>query len=112
MTTDQGRRAEFRLLRDMVEDHIERAVQLAGGSLSEAAKMLGVGRSTIYRKYRITGITRVGKSRPVRERLERLREAAQAAGENQEGEYELGVANGLIQARHIMEGRPGSPSYL
>jgi transcriptional regulator of acetoin/glycerol metabolism len=42
----------LRALQDMEFDAIRRAVDEAGGNLSEASRRLGIGRSTIYRKLR------------------------------------------------------------
>ena len=41
-------------LGDLKLDAIRRAVEAAGGNISEAAKRLGISRNTIYRKLRWT----------------------------------------------------------
>jgi transcriptional regulator of acetoin/glycerol metabolism len=41
-----------RSLEDIEIDSIRRAVDAAGGNISEAAKTLGISRNTIYRKLR------------------------------------------------------------
>ncbi len=103
--------SEFLHLQEVVKAHIEKAVRLADGNLSRAAELLDVGRSTIYRKYRVTGATRVSATK-VKARMLALEAALEAASKEPSDAYELGIANGLIQARHIMQGRSGTPSYL
>ena len=41
-----------RSLQDLELDAIRRAVEQAGGNISEASKRLGISRNTIYRKLR------------------------------------------------------------
>jgi transcriptional regulator of acetoin/glycerol metabolism len=44
-----------RSLQDMEIDAIRRAVEQAGGNISEASKRLNISRNTIYRKLRWQG---------------------------------------------------------
>ncbi len=128
-------KVEFRPLHEIVEDYIDVALKAAGGNKGEAAKLLGVGRSTLYRRRSPTGSRTAapiprsfrggrdgGEGRPpsalerdnkaLRARVVELREIAELASQDPADDYLLGLANGLIQARHIMDGRTGTPSYL
>jgi len=125
---DQRAKAKFRTLLEMIDAYTACAIRLAGGHMGEAAKLLGVGRSTLYRRAgpkrgnRYTPYLRdepvsIRKLSRLRRRLEKLRETTEASARELEEnlgtkDYHLGMANGLILARHIMEGRTGSPSYL
>ena len=42
--------SELRSLEEVERDHIRRTVESCQGNLSLAAKTLGIGRSTLYRK--------------------------------------------------------------
>ncbi len=128
-------KAEFRPLHEIVEDYIDVALKAAGGNKGEAAKLLGVGRSTLYRRRSPTAARTAapiprsfrggrdgGEGRPpsvlerenksLRARLAELHEITGLASKDPSDDYLLGLANGLIQARHIMDGRTGTPSYL
>ena len=50
------RAEEIATLEDVERRHVLRAVELCGGNLSEAARRLGVGRSTLYRKLEGWGV--------------------------------------------------------
>jgi propionate catabolism operon transcriptional regulator len=55
-TPDEPRAGDLRSARGAEEAAvIERVVAECGGNMSEAAKRLGVGRSTLYRKLRARG---------------------------------------------------------
>jgi hypothetical protein len=119
--TEAASREGFRPLADVVNDYIDMGIKAAGGNMSEAAKLLGVGRATLYRRS-VPGSVRARFRRSPRVRLEekellkarvlKLRLAVDEACRKAAGDYGLGMANGLIQALHVMEGRTGSPSYL
>jgi len=118
---DRREKAEFPTLHEVADDHVARAIQLTRGDLKEAAKLLGVARSTLYRKFRVTAMTERAREQSMRlrlkKRLDRLRAVTEvAASQVTKGEggnvYDHGVANGLILARHIMEGRRGEPAYV
>ena len=47
---------EIRPLDDVVREHIERALELTGGNMSEASRRLGIGRATLYRKVERMGL--------------------------------------------------------
>ena len=49
-------RGHLRTLEDIEHDLIELAIQLYSGHMSEVARRLGIGRSTLYRKVREQGI--------------------------------------------------------
>jgi hypothetical protein len=127
--------AKFRPLHEVVEEHIDAALKVVKGNKAEAAKLLGVGRSTLYRRRSPTAthttapiprsfrggrdggdgrapsaLERENKS--LRARVVELREITGLASNDPADDYLLGLANGLIQARHIMDGRTGTPSYL
>jgi len=115
MTVDEER---FPTLHEMERTHVERALELTGGNVSKAAKLLGVGVDKIYRRFKVGKTTEkareVRRGTALKERLEKLREVTETASwDSKRGDnYQLGVANGLILARHIMEGRTGTPAYL
>ncbi|MFI5234409.1 MAG: helix-turn-helix domain-containing protein [Gemmatimonadales bacterium] len=46
----------FATLAELERHHIGRALQLAGGKVAEAAKLLGVPRSTLYQRLKALGI--------------------------------------------------------
>ena len=126
---------KFRPLHEIVEEYIDVALKAVGGNKGEAAKLLGVGRSTLYRRRSPTAARtaapiprsfRGGRDggdgrapsalereiKSLRDRIGKLQEVTETAAEEQTTAYTLGVANGLILARHVMEGRSGTPSYL
>ncbi len=126
MVTDVS---QFRSLAEIVEDYIQAAIKAEDGNVSEAAKRLGVGRSTLYRRVGLVarqaplprpartprgeGTTgTAGKLHILKARVEELRSAVEDAARRSSSNYDLAMANGLIQALHIMEGRTGTPSYL
>ena len=49
-------RGHLRKLEDIEHDLIELAIQLYSGHMSEVARRLGIGRSTLYRKVREQGL--------------------------------------------------------
>lgn len=110
---------KFLPLRAVIEDHTASAIQRAGGNMTKAAKLLGVGRATLYRRAgpdagtQNTHFPRDGSvPGALKKRLDELRATTEENCHEPGCDYELGIANGLILARHIMEGRPGSPVYL
>ena len=124
-TANDDGAGKFRPLQELIDAYIGLAIRFANGNIGDAAKLLGVGRATLYRRVKTgeqTGFPRplrvkvpagaVQEVAALRDRIRRLREAMVGVGEDQENEYQLGKVNGLILALHIMEGRPGSPAYL
>jgi len=54
----EGRDAPHTLptLEELERRHIERAISACGGNLSQAARVLGIGRTTLYRKLEQYGV--------------------------------------------------------
>ncbi|MBN8531137.1 MAG: helix-turn-helix domain-containing protein [Alphaproteobacteria bacterium] len=46
----QGDNGHFKRMEELEKEIIQQALDFYGGSISEAARRLGVGRSTLYRK--------------------------------------------------------------
>jgi hypothetical protein len=66
-------------LRARQDRYIRRVVALCGGDLTNAARVLGVGRATLYRRAAKLGIETNG-ARVERERLERAQRIERALG--------------------------------
>lgn len=58
-------------LKELEEEHIRRVLALCEGRTSEAARTLGIGRATLYRRLSDLGIDKYGKTLPVTEMSER-----------------------------------------
>ena len=117
-------KSRFRPLHDLIPAYIDCAIRLTGGNLTEAAELLGVGRATLYRRragrivnarnppFPRDGNVSLREPGRLSKRLAELRSSVKEATANPGDAYELGVANGMLLARHIMEGRRGDPAYL
>lgn len=70
-------------LKELEEEHIRRVLALCEGRTTEAAEILGIGRATLYRRFKDLGIDKYGKTLPVTEMseraLRRLRSRSQEA---------------------------------
>jgi DNA-binding NtrC family response regulator len=55
-------RGHLRTLEDIERDLIQLAIEIYAGHMSEVARRLGIGRSTLYRKVRENGLEDMLKS--------------------------------------------------
>ena len=119
--TEAHSQERFRSLQAVVDDYIEVGIKAAHGNITEAAKLLGVGRATLYRRgapnserarFTRTPRVRTEEKEAFKRRVLELRRIVEQASAHPVGDYELGCANGLIRALHLLEGRTGSPAYL
>ena len=50
MPTDSFQAGEIRTLDEVIEEHMLHAIRVCNGNIAEAARLLDIGRSTLYRR--------------------------------------------------------------
>lgn len=63
MPTDSSQAGDFKTLAEVIDEHMVYALRLCKGNTAEAARLLGIGRSTLYRRAKKFPLDRYLESR-------------------------------------------------